>query len=363
MLDVTPHANPKLWLARSELFSGFSALSALSAVWMAFALSSSAQAQIGGCTPDTSDPIVVVLETPVGDLPIALYPNMAPLTVANFLAYADRGDYDGSLVHRSVPGFVIQGGGYREEGGGYAAIPTDPPVTNEPCLSNTAGTVAMARVGGQPNSATNQWFINLTDNTNLDSVDGGFTAFGRVVGDGMDVALAIAGLPRFDTLAYLELPFNHIFSDFPLFALPEDPPGGYGCSRASPVFGLFAENGSGFVVDPLRSGSLFVPVLLDPQCTGSGATGPPVQPCNPANGREVYEIDLDQQIFFQPPLAMSCDAVAESEESWAARRAGTVAQLLEDDVRVTTVPEPGSAWMLLAGATALGALAGRRRCR
>jgi cyclophilin family peptidyl-prolyl cis-trans isomerase len=216
------------------------------------AAATSARAQIGGCTPDLSDPIFVVMETPLGDIPIALYPEMAPLTVANFLDYADRGDFDGSLVHRSVPGFVIQGGGYREVGGDYAAIPTDPPVTNEPCLSNTEGTVAMARVGGQPNSATSQWFINLTDNTSLDSVDGGFTAFGHVVGDGMDVALAIASLPRFDTLAILELPFNHLFSDLPLFALPEDPPGGYGCSRASPVFGLFAENGRRRMRSPAR---------------------------------------------------------------------------------------------------------------
>ncbi len=325
-----------------------------------FVCATPALAQIGGCTPDTSDAIVVVMETPLGDIPIALYPNTAPLTVQNFLDYADRGDYDGSLVHRSVPGFVIQGGGYREESGAYAVIPTDPPVTNEPCLSNTEGTVAMARVGGQPNSATSQWFVNLVDNTSLDSVAGGFTAFGRVVGDGMEVALAIASLPRFDTLTYLEFPFNHVFSDLPLFSLPVDPPGGYGCSRAAPVFGLFAENGSGFIADPLRTGSLLVPILLDPQCTGSGATGPPVQPCDTANGRVVYEIDLANQTFFQPPIAMSCDAVAESEDSWAQRRAGTTAQLLAEDVAVVTVPEPSAAWMRACGLLALAGLARRR---
>src|SRR5688572_25030100 len=182
-----------------------------------------ARAQIGGCTPNFSGAFVYVIETPLGDIPVELYPNMAPQTVANFQAYADSGDWDGSLVHRSVPGFVIQGGGFREVGGAYATIPTDPPVPNEPCLSNTAGTIAMARIGGQPNSATSQWFINLVNNTSLNSVDGGFTAFGRVVGGGMDVAQDIASLPIFDTLAYLQLPFNQIFRSFPLFALPTDP--------------------------------------------------------------------------------------------------------------------------------------------
>jgi hypothetical protein len=122
----------------------------------------------------------------------------------------------------------------------------------------------MARIGGQLNSATSQWFVNLANNTSLDSVDDGFTAFGRVIGEGMDVVQDITALPTFDTLAYLQLPFNQIFRTLPLFALPSDPPGGYGCSRAAPTFGLFAEDNSGFVVDPTRSGSAIVPILLDP---------------------------------------------------------------------------------------------------
>jgi len=330
---------------------------------LALALPAPAHAQIGGCTPDASGAFVYVIETPLGDIPVELYPNTAPLTVQNFVAYAERGDWDGSLVHRSVPGFVIQGGGFRQQGGGYAAIPTDPPVPNEPCLSNTAGTIAMARVGGQPNSATSQWFVNLADNTFLDSVDGGFAAFGRVVGDGMSVVNAIASLPRFDALAYLELPFNHVFRELPLFALPSDPPGGYGCSRATPLFGLVAENGSGFVADPARSGSLLVPILLDPQCTGSGASGAPAVSCDPQQGRQVYEIDLASQTFTQPAYAMSCAAVAESESSWASRRAGTNAQLLAEDVRVITVPEPSAAWRRAAGIAALAGLAAARRRR
>jgi cyclophilin family peptidyl-prolyl cis-trans isomerase len=322
-----------------------------------------ARGQIGGCMPNFSGAIVYVIKTPLGDIPVQLYPNMAPQTVANFRAYADSGDWNGSLVHRSVPGFVIQGGGYREVGGAYQTIPTDPPVPNEPCLSNTIGTMAMARVGGQPNSATSQWFVNLANNLSLDATDGGFTAFGRVIGNGMSVAQQIAALPRFDTLAYLQLPFNQIFREFPVFSLPVDPPGGYGCSRATPVFGLSVEpptNPAGFIPDSTRSGSAFVPILLDRQCTGAGATGPPDVPCT--SGRSVYEINLSTQTFINTPYAMSCSAVSESEDSWAARRAGTNTQIRANDFAVISVPEPSTDAMLFAGGLAL-ALVARRRAR
>ena len=300
------------------------------------------------------------MRTPLGDIPVQLYPNMAPQTVANFRAYADAGEWNGSLVHRSEPGFVIQGGGYREVGGAYQAIPTHPPVPNEACLSNTIGTVAMARIGGQPNSATSQWFVNLANNTSLDSVDGGFTAFGRVIGNGMSVVQSIAALPVFDTLAYLQLPINQIFRSLPLFALPTDPPGGYGCSRASPVFGLYAEPpATGFIIDPTRhSGSATVPILLDRQCTGAGATGPPDVPC--ASSRQVYEINLATQQVISGPYAMSCSAVAESEDSWASRRTGTNSMIHANDLAVSFVPEPSADWMLVAGWAALALLV---RCR
>jgi cyclophilin family peptidyl-prolyl cis-trans isomerase len=320
-----------------------------------------ARAQIGGCTPNFTGALVYLIETPLGDIPVQLYPNMAPQTVANFRAYADGGDWDDSLVHRSVPGFVIQGGGFRDVAGAYAAIPTDPPVPNEPCLSNTAGTIAMARIGGQPNSATSQWFINLVNNTSLDSVDGGFTAFGRVVGGGMAVVQAIAALPVFDALAYLQLPFNQVFRSLPLFALPSDPPGGYGCSRALPTFGLAASPTvpPTFIADTTRSGSAFVPILLDPQCTGAGATGPPDVPCT--GSRQVYEINLITQTYVNPPYTMSCNAVSESEDSWAARRTGTNAHLHANDFAVISVPEPSRAAMLATACAALALLKLGRR--
>ena len=320
-----------------------------------------AHAQIGGCTPNFSGAIVYVIETPLGDIPVQLYPNMAPQTVANFRAYADSGDWDGSLVHRSVPGFVIQGGGFREVAGAYQTIPTDPAVPNEPCLSNTVGTIAMARVGGQPNSATSQWFINLANNTSLDSVDGGFTAFGRVIGGGMSVVQAIAALPRVDTLAYLQLPFNQIFREFPVSSLPTDLPGGYGCSRALPTFGLAGSTSPvAFVADATRTsaGNPLVPILLDPQCTGAGATGPPDVPCT--GSRTVYQINLVTQTFVNTPIAMTCNAVSESEDSWAARRAGTNPQIRANDFTISFVPEPSSDAMLVAGGLALALLARHR---
>jgi cyclophilin family peptidyl-prolyl cis-trans isomerase len=324
-----------------------------------------ARAQIGGCTPNFSGAVVYLIRTPLGNIPVQLYPNMGPQTVANFRAYADRGAWDGSLVHRSVPGFVIQGGGYREVSGAYQAIPTDPPVPNEPCLSNTTGTIAMARLSGQPNSATSQWFVNLANNTSLDSSDGvGFTAFGRVVGNGMTVVQNIAAMPIFDTLAYLQLPFNQIFRALPVFALPVDPPGGYGCSRAAPVYGLYAEPpATGFIVDPARSTASppIVPILLDPQCTGAGATGPPDVPCS--SGRSVYEVNItgNPQQVISGPYAMTCSAVSESEDSWAARRAGTNSRIRANDFAVISVPEPSVESMRVTALSLLALLARRRR--
>jgi cyclophilin family peptidyl-prolyl cis-trans isomerase len=117
--------------------------------------------------------------------------------VANFLGYALRGNFTNSIIHRSVPGFVIQGGGFGLNGSTIVPVKTDAAVVNEPGISNTRGTVAMAKVDGDPDSATSQWFINLADNSgNLDQQNGGFTVFGRVAGNGMAVADRVAGLAR-----------------------------------------------------------------------------------------------------------------------------------------------------------------------
>lgn len=333
---------------------------ALLACLFATASAKDGSAQIGGCVPDTSGAVYVEVETSVGDMVFELYPNMAPLTVANFLQYMNDGDYQGVLFHRSVPGFVIQAGGYHAVGDSYASIPRDPSVVNEPCLANTRGTLAMARLGGQPDSATSEWFINLVDNPFLDSSDGvGFTAFGRVH-VGMEVADAIAALPIFNTANILELPINQIFSELPLQVLPADPPAGYGCTRPDTLFGLVDPTQSFIEADPLRNGAATqVPILADPICTGAGASAPPSVPCTVGVGRVV--INWPNPAL--PLIPMTCDALAESEASWTARRAGWQTQLIAEDVEVTAMPEP-TGGALLAGILLLAGLGVHRgRCR
>ena len=138
----------------------------------------------------------VTLTTSKGDIVIELYPDKAPKTVKNFLAYVDKGFFNGTIFHRVISGFMIQGGGFTAD---MNQKGTKAPVENEAAngLSNARGTIAMARTS-DPHSATAQWFINLKDNTFLDkkqSQDGwGYTVFGKVV-KGMEVVDAIAGVP------------------------------------------------------------------------------------------------------------------------------------------------------------------------
>lgn len=152
------------------------------------------------------------LQTTLGVVDIQLFDSAAPRTVANFLAYVNSGAYDNSFIHRSVPGFVIQGGGYTLGSAPNSTnpVPALPPVVNEFSVtrSNLRGTIAMAKVGGDPNSATSQWFINLANNSViLDGQNGGFTVFGKVLGNGMDIIDAIAALPIVDaSSAFSELP-------------------------------------------------------------------------------------------------------------------------------------------------------------
>jgi len=126
----------------------------------------------------------VIFDTSFGDIPMTLFDSQAPETVANFLGYIERGDYDNSIFHRLAGGFVLQAGGFAlaDPSASHLVdpIPTVSPVVNEPGISNTRGTVAMAKQDGDPDSATSQWFVNLDDNSGLDLVNGGFTVFGEV---------------------------------------------------------------------------------------------------------------------------------------------------------------------------------------
>lgn len=143
---------------------------------------------------------VACFTSSMGQFCIELFETQTPITTANFLKYIDSDAYTSGIFHRSIPGFVIQGGGFKVVNGasGDSLVPvnTFSPIVNEFKISNTRGTVAMAKLGGNPNSATSQWFVNLADNSaNLDNQNGGFTVFGRVIFDGMTVFDAIAKLP------------------------------------------------------------------------------------------------------------------------------------------------------------------------
>jgi cyclophilin family peptidyl-prolyl cis-trans isomerase len=153
---------------------------------------------------DDDSQSAVRVTTNQGSFDILLYQSEVPLTYANFMNYVNGGDYDGSIFHRSVPGFVVQGGGFAPSTttpGNMVSLDTDPPVTNEPGISNETGTVAFAKLGGDPDSATNQFFVNQANNNSsnsnsLDNQNGGFTVFGRVAGGGMNTVNSIGSLPR-----------------------------------------------------------------------------------------------------------------------------------------------------------------------
>ena len=139
---------------------------------------------------------LVTFETTHGSFAVALEPDSAPKTVENFLAYVRTGHYDGTIFHRIIAGFMIQGGGYDER---YQQLPTRAPIENEApgAPGNDRGTIAMARTA-DPHSATAQFFINVVDNDFLNhrgkNPQGwGYAAFGRVV-DGMETVDRIAAL-------------------------------------------------------------------------------------------------------------------------------------------------------------------------
>lgn len=146
---------------------------------------------------------IVRFETVMGNFDVELFDDETPVTVANFLSYVNNGDYVNTMIHRASPEFVIQGGRHfydgtpRVEPRFFPLVPSREAIPNEPVRSNLRGTLAMAKrsTGIDPvNSATNQWYINLADNTELDQQNGGFTVFGEVLGDGMAVVDAIAEL-------------------------------------------------------------------------------------------------------------------------------------------------------------------------
>ncbi len=176
--------------------------------WLALLLSLSTLALGAGPKPR------VKLSTSMGVIVLELDPEAAPRTVENFLKYVKKGHYKGTIFHRVIEGFMVQGGGMTES---LAEKPTREPILNEAPLTfraglrNTRGTVAMARTGS-PHSASAQFYINLVDNQRLDhrdlSEDGyGYCAFGRVV----------AGMEAVDKIALVKTEWRKGQSDIPQF--------------------------------------------------------------------------------------------------------------------------------------------------
>ncbi len=139
---------------------------------------------------------IVQIQTSYGNIEVNLFDKSTPKTVANFLSYIEDSAYDNSIIHRSISGFISQGGGYYfDSENNLIEVTEKGSITNEPVYSNVRGTIAMAKIGGRANSATSQWFINLADNsTNLNSQNSGFTAFGQVTDAGMVIMDSIAAV-------------------------------------------------------------------------------------------------------------------------------------------------------------------------
>jgi peptidyl-prolyl cis-trans isomerase A (cyclophilin A) len=150
---------------------------------------------------------MIRFETSQGAFTVELFPKEAPITVENFLRYVDDGHFDGTIFHRIVPGFVIQGGGLTAD---FANKKTRAPIRNEAKngLKNTRGTLSMARTS-DINSATSQFFVNLADNAFLDHGprDYGYAVFARVT-EGMDVVDRIARLRTGTRNGYQDAPLE-----------------------------------------------------------------------------------------------------------------------------------------------------------
>ncbi len=166
-------------------------------------------AAVGPTTANAADEQhpTVVIETSKGNITVELDREKAPVTVENFLKYVDAGFYNGTIFHRVIPTFMIQGGGFTPN---MKEKDTNPPIKNESGngLSNQRGTIAMARTN-DPNSATSQFFINVVENKPLDTYGGGYAVFGKVT-DGMDVVDAIRVVPTTTRAGMQDVPVEPV---------------------------------------------------------------------------------------------------------------------------------------------------------
>jgi cyclophilin family peptidyl-prolyl cis-trans isomerase len=259
--------------------------------------------------PTTSARRLAAIETVLGTMRIRLFdqPGEAPVSVDNFLAYAQRGDYDGSFFHRLEPGFVLQGGGYTwGPVAGYQEIPTDPPIANESGICNVRGTLGMARTS-DPNSATSQFFFNLGDNSLALGQGDGYAVFAAVVPEDLAILDQIAALHRESGSWFLDDPIAPALANLPVLEILERNPEGWGCIQS-------------LAPDPIFDPSYGWYPMFE-------------QACGP---------NSDDVTLFQAGLALA--------------RADFTPQFPERLVTILTVPEPGSALQLAAGAATLGGL-------
>jgi len=359
---------------------------------------------------------VVELVTPLGSICFQLLDAGAPAHTENFLYYVENGLVEDSFFHRSVANFIVQGASFRI---GQDQLPEEVPkrgvvVPNEPCTrdiqapppnqatmicsqrGNERGTVALAKSGGDPNSGSNSWFINLGDNrANLDNQNGGFTVFARVF-QGMNVVDAIAALTRItrDDLAWigseyagqslpaLGQPDTSFLFNGPLLSPPlYDVAGLYGCwdpRHQVTILNSTVVNGGvvsdpiipAIATNPLRKFALtlsstcgtpttqatFVADPGPPECPavdqiGVATDGPVFRPCTGGACTSFSEFSC----------AQAAEALAKRELWRADFHADFLKQLVYvTSTQVTTVPEPGA---LAAAAIALGSLALLRRSR
>jgi cyclophilin family peptidyl-prolyl cis-trans isomerase len=167
-------------------------------------------ALVPACSTGPSGPNPVVeMDTTLGPVKIELFQDKAPVSVKNFLGYVDEKFYDGTIFHRVIPGFMIQGGGFEP---GMREKNTGPMIRNESDngLKNQRGTLAMARLP-QPDTATAQFFINVVDNPGLDAKSGrdGYAVFGKVI-EGMDVVDRIKEVKTGDRARHENVPLEDV---------------------------------------------------------------------------------------------------------------------------------------------------------
>lgn len=175
---------------------------------------------VGLASASDAGPPVARFQSVLGDFEVLLDPAAAPISVTNFASYANRGAYDSTIIHRSTTGNpsdiqIVQGGGFQLVTTNLFAVPTDPPIPLEAGLANARGTLAMARTSA-PNSATSQWYFNVTANPGLDF---NYAVFGRALGNGISVVDAIGEVMVYNASNFL----GPTFTQLPLFAASLQP--------------------------------------------------------------------------------------------------------------------------------------------